>query len=257
MAVQGNKSDGKTSVGPKLYTGLANVNVVGINPTKEQAEKFGYKMKDEPVYMGKDKNEVDYTRIDFFLKHKQIGLITKYSVFLRKEGRESSKTPGNKQFVNDYGQFAWGTTPEEILEKYDWIKPDGLKLATAGEEDLINFMKKWLDVTDGKITIDHMDKLLKGDVSELQGYMKQFPDNQVKVLLMVKDQQYQEVYSAHFGRPYDDSTRFWKEALIKKAIPTGRSTQDDLELKPYKAPTSLGAPVEKTQGSSQFSEEAF
>lgn len=60
MAVQGNDSTVEVLGGYSLYTGLANLKVLAINPTKEELEAVEFKPKEEPIYTDivfKQKNE--------------------------------------------------------------------------------------------------------------------------------------------------------------------------------------------------------
>jgi hypothetical protein len=66
MAFNPNKSDEKVFREIKLYTGLHNMKVVAINPTKAQLEEMGYKPQNDPVYLTVEE-EVKKLRLDFHL----------------------------------------------------------------------------------------------------------------------------------------------------------------------------------------------
>ena len=50
MAIQSNSSEIEVSGGIPLYTGIASVSVVAVNPTLAELLKLGVKLKTEPVY---------------------------------------------------------------------------------------------------------------------------------------------------------------------------------------------------------------
>jgi hypothetical protein len=54
MGFNPNKSDEKVFKEIKLYTGLGNMKVVAVNPSKDSLEQMGYKPQNDPVYLTKD-----------------------------------------------------------------------------------------------------------------------------------------------------------------------------------------------------------
>ena len=57
-----------------------------------------------------------------------------------------------------------------------------------------------------------MDKIVGGDVTEIRQLLNALSDNRVRVLLGVKDEKYQQVYTKHFGR----LKPFRKDLFIKE-----------------------------------------
>lgn len=214
------------------YTGVASVLVKGVNPTKEELEKFyGRDIENAPEYIGVAEvngEQVPQVRLDFLVeadpdKYKNaegqsIGLKSRVTLFLRKAHRVSSA--GKMQIIDKYGRTAWAT-PQEIEAKqipvYSNGKPANIdadyRLAYNGEEDLIKFLiaylnipscqryvnGKWVmnDVTklpDSEAMLDHIDDYFKGDVKELKNILSYQPNNKVKVLFGVR--------TAEDGRQY-------------------------------------------------------
>ena len=214
------------------YTGVASVLVKGVNPTKEELEKFyGRDIENAPEYIGVAEvngEQVPQVRLDFLVeadpdKYKNaegqpIGLKSRVTLFLRKANRVSSA--GKMQIIDKYGRTAWAT-PQEIearqIPVYGNGKPANIdadySLAYNGEEDLIKFLIAYLNIPscqryvngkwvmndatklpDSEAMLDHIDDYFKGDVKELKNILSYQPNNKVKVLFGVR--------TAEDGRQY-------------------------------------------------------
>lgn len=89
---------------------------------------------------------------------------------------------------------------------------EGARKAYVGEEALINFIKAWANVDqNSQAILDDMSKLFAGDVSEIHTLHAGIKDNQVKILIGVKDGKYQDVYTKFFQRPYINNVEQWKK----------------------------------------------
>lgn len=206
------------------YTGVASVLVKGVNPTKEELEKFyGRDIDNAPEYLGVAEvngEQVPQVRLDFLIetdpdKYKNaegqpIGLKSRVTLFLRKAHRVSSA--GKMQIIDKYGRTAWAT-PQEIEAKqisvYSNGKPANIdanyRLAYNGEEDLIKFLIAYLNIPscqryvngewvmndatklpDSEAMLEHIDDYFKGDVKELKNILSYQPNNKVKVLFGVR-----------------------------------------------------------------------
>lgn len=214
------------------YTGVASVLVKGVNPTKEELEKFyGRDIDSAPEYLGVAEvngEQVPQVRLDFLVEadpdkyknaeNQPIGLKSRVTLFLRKAHRVSSA--GKMQIIDKYGRTAWAT-PQEIEAKqipvYSNGKPANIdadyRLAYNGEEDLIKFLIAYLNIPscqryvngewimndatklpDSEAMLDHIDDYFKGDVKELKNILSYQPNNKVKVLFGVR--------TAEDGRQY-------------------------------------------------------
>ena len=180
----------------KLYKGIAAVKVLAVNPNKAELEKLtGRTYDEEPVYRGKDENGNETMRITFYTKtdvnakvNGGIELNLPISFTLVKSRRVGQQS-GKIQVIDKFGRTAW-VTPAELeahaVPTYASgpanIAPD-YRPAVVGEEFLINFLIKWLNIPapanykDGKwIMKDNTEdsevsinlaKVFAGDVSEL------------------------------------------------------------------------------------------
>ena len=139
------------------YQGIAIVNVVGVNPNKEQLDKFlGFETKEAPVYINKDANDRTYIDLDFMIKTIpdqnngiELNRILRYRLY--KEIFKSND--GSKvQVIDDFGRTSWLTEEEfrnHVIPKWD----DGsekisekYRPAYRGEENLVAFLKTYLGI---------------------------------------------------------------------------------------------------------------
>lgn len=212
MAVQSNSSNEQVIAVPKFYDGIGNFRVVAVNPTKEQWEKLGVELKEEPKYRDLEMNGELKNKIVFVVTNDKMKIVTRLELIVSKNTRISDK--GNIQFINNYGNTAWGPNVEAIKEneKMDWFDTSSAREAYEGEEKLINFIRAWANVENGgEVYLDNPDKVFAGDVTELRNLVKRLKANEVRLLLGVQDKgerQYQKVYDKFFGRPYAKDTGF-------------------------------------------------
>ena len=208
-----NANASKTSLGDsfKKYVGVATMHVVAVNPNNATLKKFGWTIPDdaeEPQYVVNNDGKVT-ARVRFIVELDEFEDKPKIPVdfFIRPE----YKTNGDQtkcQIIDKYGRTAWATK-EDIKAKRIPVYSNGLeanistpyKLAHGGEEELVAFLMKLLNVrpfqvmkngawvkndNPGSLTIDHWDKLVKGDVNEILSYISMFPDNRMKIILGVR-----------------------------------------------------------------------
>jgi hypothetical protein len=144
---------------------------------------------------------------------------------LVKTKRIGSKS-GKIQVIDKYGDTAWAT-PEEVEKKAIPMYNNGpahiskeYRPACQGEEDLINFMRAWLNIPDTRtynrsnntwvdkedksdceVSLD-LKKLFAGDYSELKDILSAASDFIVKGLAGVrntdKGRQYQDIFNKFF-----------------------------------------------------------
>ena len=213
MALESNSSNEEVVAVPKFYTGIGNFRVLAVNPTKEQYSKFGIELQKEPEYRDLEMNGEKKNKIVFLVHNGKAKITTRVELIVSPTIRTNAD--GNKtQFINKYGNTAWGVTLDDIIEneKMAWFETESAREAYDGEEALINFLKAWANVSpEGKVSLDNPDKVFNGDVSEIKAYAAQLKANEVRLLLGVDDRgdkQYQAVYRKFFGRPYAKDAGF-------------------------------------------------
>jgi len=227
MAINSNSSETAVVKEGKLYTGLKNMKVVAINPTKEEMEALGYKPKNAPVYISVD-GETKKLRLDFFLSgdDEQGGTLrTKIAFFLENKHRvNQSGTKG--EWINDAARTAWGTNTEAPTN-FAWFDATTARPCKIGEGDVHLFLINWLNVQPGdEAKLDNFDALFSGNYSELKKLLAANRNNEVKLLLTVREGKYQSAYTRYFDRATNKRTTYW-ESHIKKQSEEGYPPKED------------------------------
>lgn len=221
--------------GFKRYIGVAPVNVIAVNPTKEELSKiYNREIENEPVYVkdvesnGKTVRQV---RVDFIVKTadtcvdsvtgQHIDFISRITFFINND-RRVSRT-GKIQVIDNYGRTSW-VTEEQLATHAIPLSSKGTPLRISnnyrpvynGEEDLTNFIKTflnipnperyvnetWLPIEDqtvAEVRLDRIPEYFNGNISEIKEAINYQPNNKVKVLFGVKtgddNKQFQAVYT--------------------------------------------------------------
>ena len=192
MAIQSNASTEEVVGGIKTYSGLTNVKVTAVNPTMAELHAIDINVKQEPNYKVEFSGE-EYNKIVFWLANEDGNF--KLEILMQNKPRVSQS--GKHQWMNGIGQSTWS----EEAPTYDWWKKEGERKAYTGEETLINFTKAWANVASGdEVSYDSMPAIAGGAVAEIKELVKALSTNEVRVLIGVKDDKYQQVYTKYFGR---------------------------------------------------------
>ena len=205
MAIKSNESNKEVIGGIKLYSGLTNVNVIAVNPTMTELHALDINVKSEPNY-AVTIGEEQYSKLTFWLRNDNGNF--RLEVLMQDKARISQN--GKYQWVNNIGQATWSSDSPT----YEWWKTEGQRKAYVGEETLINFVKAWANVASGDdVSFDTIDNIVKGDLTEVKELVKVLAGNQVRVLIGVKDDKYQSVYTKYFGRIKPQRDDFFIKAL--------------------------------------------
>ena len=215
----------------KLYKGVAAVNVLAVNPNKAELERItGRTYDEEPVYRGKDDDGNETMRITFYTKtnpdakvNSGIELVLPISFTLVKARRVGQQS-GKIQVIDKYGRTAW-VTPAELESKSIPQYSKGpanisadYRPAVVGEEFLINFLIKWLNIPgpanykegqwimkdnpeDSEVSIN-LAKVFAGDVSELAEVVNMAREYLIKVAVGIKTTEDGKQYHAVFTRDF-------------------------------------------------------
>ena len=215
----------------KLYKGVAAVNVLAVNPNKAELERItGRTYDEEPVYRGKDDDGNETMRITFYTKtnpdakvNSGIELVLPISFTLVKARRVGQQS-GKIQVIDKYGRTAW-VTPADLESKSIPQYPKGpanisadYRPAVIGEESLINFLIKWLNIPgpanykegqwvmkdnpeDSEVSIN-LAKVFAGDVSELAEVVNMAREYLIKVAVGIKTTEDGKQYHAVFTRDF-------------------------------------------------------
>lgn len=215
----------------KLYKGVAAVNVLAVNPNKAELERItGRTYDEEPVYRGKDDDGNETMRITFYTKtnpdakvNSGIELVLPISFTLVKARRVGQQS-GKIQIIDKYGRTAW-VTPTELESKSIPQYSKGpanisadYRPAVIGEEFLINFLIKWLNIPgpanykegqwimkdnpeDSEVSIN-LAKVFAGDVSELAEVVNMAREYLIKVAVGIRTTEDGKQYHAVFTRDF-------------------------------------------------------
>ena len=193
MAIKSNDSNVEVSGGGiKLYSGLANFKVIAVNPTMDQLHELGIMVKSEPNYYA-DLNGTEYFKLTFWVKNDD--LTTRFDILMNPTERQSQS--GKNQWINAIGQTCYS----DGEPTYEWFKKEGLRKARIGEDTLVDFTKAWANVANGdEAYFETIEKIAKGDVTEVRALVGLLSNNEIRLLVGVKDGKYQSVYTKFFGR---------------------------------------------------------
>lgn len=230
MAIASNNSEQEVVGGVQLYTGIAPVKVVAVNPTQAELEELGVNLKSDPQYTV-TLSEQEYQKVTFWVKHESPDLMTRVEILLQDQIR-TNKAGDKSMWTNNRGQISWSDT--NPADKYDWYSAEGARKAYVGEDTLLEFIKAWANVSNGgDCYLETIGNIVKGDMSELKSLVSALSENRVRVLLGVKDQKYQNVYTKHFGRLKPKRDDLFVKALNDEYGSFNAEFNTDLALQRY------------------------
>lgn len=206
MAIQSNAStEAVAGTGVTLYSGLTNMKVLGVNPSMAELHAMGVNVKQEPSYEVSFSNQ-DYNKIVFWVGNSD----TKVKVEILMQPAVRTSQTGKKQWINSFGATTWS----EDAPSYDWWKAEGQRPAYVGEETLIEFTKAWANVAAGdEVSFNNIASIASGDVSEIKALATALLSNEVRLLVGVKDDKYQTVYTKCFGRIKPQRDQYFIKSL--------------------------------------------
>ncbi len=241
MAFTPNDSTTKVFKEIKLYTGLHNLKVVAINPSKAQLEEMGFKPQNDPVYLtteGSGKTKVRKLRLDFHLQgdvpndgEANNVIKTKVAFFLEDQYR-TNRDGDKAEWINDFGRTAWSLqgSPDEPPTGLNWFDHETARRSHVGEADLHLFLVNWLNIgPDDEAKMDNYLALFDEDYSEVHSLMAGNIDNEIRVLLTVRDSKYQSVYNKYFDRASNRRTNYW-DSHMKNQTANGYAPKEDYGL---------------------------
>ena len=160
---------------------LLNLKIVGINLDFESLQKLGFQRTNPPVYEVETTNGL-MKKVTFYAVNDEFGIKLPIDFFISDKNKEAAS--GNLRIVNNYGTSTYAPSVEDALHR-EWFSPDGARIAKEGEVELIDFLIKWLNVKNfiskqealdevqpDAAFIESWDKLLDGDMSELEKSLK-------------------------------------------------------------------------------------
>ena len=144
----------------KRYVGLAQSEVVALNPTKKQLEEiYGREIQNEPEYFGTDdETGTKWARLDFVVKtdpelNNGIELIS-HAVFTLRNEMYANKDSSKVRIIDSYGNSVWMDTDAAKAKTVPTsnsggsIKMSDYRIALRGEPELIDFLRNYFSLPD-------------------------------------------------------------------------------------------------------------
>jgi len=241
----------------KRYTGIGNVNVLAVNPTKAELAKLGREVDEEPVYVT-EKDGVKSIRVTLYVKPIEIDEILTISFFIRNQ-RFVSKEKGTFQAIDSYARTAWVT--HEQLKNHDIpVYSNGnvasiannYRPAFSGEDNFTQFVKTYLGIpnltvyvngqwvpnpkatpADCEVRFDHIDRWFNNDTKEAKDAFAYQPNNTIQVLFGVRtddqNREFQTFFIDKFYRGIKTTDgKYQSEGFAKELdkISTNPATKD-------------------------------
>lgn len=216
------KGTGSDSLSFNKVTGILKVKDVIVNPTVEEAKKYGINwMNEEPEYV-KTTEKGKQLVITFFFKvdndalpsniAKGVGTVTlSHRVYVDDFARVSKD--GRTEFINYKGSNLWGTTVQDLPNEF--TEGNVVRPRYNGEEKLMDFLRAWGDVRGGDVCVlDTIPQMFEGDFSELKALEKEWNTHKFKAWVGLKDSGDNKfnyvVYPKLFWRVYATNMRLDK-----------------------------------------------
>ena len=256
------------SNGFPLYTGIAPVNVVAVNPTAEQLSAiYGRKIEKVTEYTGRNKGDIQYIRLDFilkvaeaFLKEKGIEeeVFGKLTLFLM-AGAKKNADETKLKVINDFGQTSWVTA--DVLQKMGYpLTNDGQEMrnfllpykpCVEGEEELIKFLRAYINIpnhmemVDGimkpvsadrlddcksSFTLDEIKGMINGNITPVKNAVELQPHNQVKVLFAVRVTPENKKYAHVYNRFFAKAKDYGAKERFEKFVAANNQSIENLEF---------------------------
>lgn len=225
----------------RKFIGVASVNVLAINPNNDMLRKYGWSIPEgapEPNYVTvREENgkQVTSTRVRFLVQIQDLDEKPVISmdfwcrpemiVTAEKTDENGNVKPAKCKIIDAYGRTAWGTKQEITSRKVPQYTSGPANISTPykachpGEEELVGFLLKYLNVTPlqifdrnkqewvpsknpGRLTIDNWADICNGNVKELAKYCALEPDNRVKVILGIRTTADNKTYQTFLNTTY-------------------------------------------------------
>jgi hypothetical protein len=256
------------SGGFPLYTGIAPVTILAVNPTAEQLSAiYGRNVEKIASYTGTNNDGVDYVRLDFIVRvsdnlltqEKIEGPIYGKVTFFLMKGNMQNKDGTKFKVINDYGQTSW-VTPEVFKAGGHPLTNDGVEMKSFllpykacfnGEEELIKFLRAYLNIPnfmemkDGVMQVVSQEKLehcqsgftpeeialiLKGNITPIREAISLQPNNQVKVLFAVRVTPDNKKYQHVFNKCFAKARDFGAAERFQKYLASNEQSFNGLEF---------------------------
>lgn len=227
----------------EVFLGKVAYRVIAVNPNKEQLKAINqYVPDEEPVYTGKREingQEFNLANVTVYLQNVSnndiVDRVT-YSVIDNVQLSATNKLAA----INKYGNDAWieesHINAKTLPSNMEWFLNEGIKPAKRGEKELVRFIRalRNFKTISNKSTQEEKDayvslfeeadlqKLFKGDFSDIRSILMANPESKVGFLLGARTTDegkvYQDMYKEYPLRSYMINNDKSDEYLIKDVI---------------------------------------
>lgn len=202
------KNSSAEFVDVRKFVGVASINILAINPNNAKLRSYGWTIPDdadEPKYVVVNEDGKKSARIRFLVQIQDLDdkPIVPMDFWIRPD--LNLNQDGTKcKILDSFGRTAWATKSEVQSHSIPQYANGPANISSdykpchVGEDTLIQFLMKWLNMTPldilrdgvwrkaekpGKLTIDDWNALCNGNVAELAKIISYVPENRCKVVL--------------------------------------------------------------------------
>jgi hypothetical protein len=153
---------------PDLYTGLANMKILGINPSQKQIEEW----LERPYNMNVDYSKIQQRDrlvrpINIWLKSvdEGVNVIERISFFA--SNQVSVTSTGKTQYVNSKGEFVYSESTDDLNgnEKMTWFTKHPFRAAYEGEREIYSFIQMLIGYSSKNEDASFMDDAEKNGIA--------------------------------------------------------------------------------------------
>ena len=230
-------------VSSEKMCGITPVRVMAVNPSGKWLHTNKFRKEDVDVDYKFDFDGVTGTSVNIYLQS-LLNNKNQYNVKFNIYSKGVSSKKDIPMWVDSFGKSSYASTKEEakFLDHATAIH------GCAGLADLVKFIRTWLRAEfDAPLSLD-LNKLLKGDVSEIVNLVKISNDLIAKgsevglqVMVGVADNGYEAVFSKSFVRLGDTNYSYLMKALTSSYEPDRfkANYMGDIKLQVYKPSTAI------------------
>lgn len=207
------KREAATSDKKALFTGLANVTIAAINPTRAEVNKMFNQLpseKDTEIEYVTTNDEGDkMLTLVFYLHCKDLDRYFPLRMPSIKAVPWISEKTGKKMFVNDDAKYSWANDVEDLPEYITSTIINNVKVnrtvraGFVGENHLIELLNTWINTYYCQVLLD-MDKLFEEDYTEIRSLIHSKYSRTFTVLMGVRtdeldsEKKYQNIFTKKF-----------------------------------------------------------
>lgn len=144
----------------KRYVGLAQSEILALNPTKKQLEEiYGREVQNDPEYTGTDdESGVKWVRLDFIVKTLPEACngieATSHATFTLRNELYYNRDKSKVRVIDSYGNSIWMETEAAKAKTVPTsnsggaVKISDYRMAIKGEPELVDFLRKYFNTPD-------------------------------------------------------------------------------------------------------------